>query len=78
MIERMFEAIELKHFTLMDDILNRYSGETDHIQDKFGNSLVALAAQKADHNMVGLLLSRGFDPNTVNQEGNTPLHLAMI
>jgi len=28
--------------------------------------------------MVQLLLSRGFDPNTINQDGNTPLHLAMI
>lgn len=74
----MFEAVTENNVGLMDDILKRYSGELDDIVDDYGNSLPALAAIQGDYQMIQLLLDRGFDPNLQNEDGDTPLHKAIV
>jgi len=62
----------------MQDILTRFHGNIDTIQDFRGNTLISLATINGDHNMIKLLIKKGnVDPNSRNLEGNTPLHIAV-
>ena len=38
---------------------------------------MAIAALTGNHEMLKLLLLKGFEPNTQNEDGNTPLHYAV-
>ena len=58
------------------DILRRYPVASEDIHDEDGNSLVAIAAMKGQPKILTILLLKGFDPNTQNFEGNTPLRYA--
>ncbi|CAB0043957.1 unnamed protein product [Trichogramma brassicae] len=44
-------------------------------QDNFGNTPLHLALSRGHRALVGLLLTRGSNPNLVNDDGSTPLHV---
>jgi len=74
----MFRAVRTRNVGLMQDILTRFHGNIDTIQDFRGNTLISLATINGDHNMIKLLIKKGnVDPNSRNLEGNTPLHIAV-
>ena len=57
--------------------MKRHLITSNNVRDNIGNSLIGLAAQVGDFDMLRLLLARGLDPNTQDNEGNTPLHYAI-
>ena len=62
---------------VMAELLQRHHGGSDHIKDHRGLSCVAIAVQSGDLAMLGLLLGRGLNPDSQDDEGNTPLHYAI-
>lgn len=72
----MFIAVNNLNVGMMQDILQQYLGSLENIKNRDGDSVVALAAMKGDHNMLKLLLDKGMCPNTQNKDGNTALHYA--
>jgi ankyrin repeat protein len=61
----------------MSDILKRYPVSQENIQNHEGNSLVCMSTITGNHEMLTLLLTKGFEVNTQNYDGNTPLHYAV-
>mmetsp|Transcript_39576 Transcript_39576/g.60507 ORF Transcript_39576/g.60507 Transcript_39576/m.60507 type:complete len:120 (+) Transcript_39576:11146-11505(+) len=78
LINRMNQAIQFKNIGLMEDILKRYQGNLDHIQDDNGNSLLILSAMQGDFRMCDTLLTKGINGNIQNNIGNTALHFAIM
>jgi len=61
---KMFIAVNNLNVGMMQDILQQYLGSLENIKNRDGDSVVALAAMKGDHNMLKLLLDKGMCPNT--------------
>jgi len=59
----------------IEGLMNRYQINSS-MCDKKGNSFVILATLKGNYSIVKLLLVKGMDPNTQNNQGNTALHYA--
>lgn len=55
----------------------RYYIPFETILTRRGDSLLAIAAHRGDALQVKYLLNQGLDPNTPNNDGNTPLHFAL-
>ena len=59
------------------DYLLKYHNLPVDFQNKYGETLLMIAAQRGRHNVIEYLLDRGADINRKNNAGNTPLMYAV-
>ena len=61
---------------LCEYYMKRYMFNVEE-RDKRGDTLLSVACQVGQVEIVSMLLNKGADANSVNSTGNTPLHYAV-
>ncbi|VAX38375.1 hypothetical protein MNBD_PLANCTO02-1198, partial [hydrothermal vent metagenome] len=74
----LFYAIEIDHGDIIKLLIKSKANTSDPLVHStyFTSTLIHYAADNKKNNALELLLKNGVDPDTLNAEGETPLHLA--
>ena len=76
-MQKMIEAVYNKNLNGLKDIWGRYSIAIMKIKDINGRSLLHIAAEKGQSEMMNFLIKKGVDINSQDLFGNTPLHYSV-
>ena len=70
----MEKAVSERNFKGLVNHWKRYNVNIRRIRDKYGRSILHIAALCGDKDILGFLLGKGLNINEQDAQGNTPLH----
>ncbi|CDW91599.1 ankyrin repeat-containing protein [Stylonychia lemnae] len=74
---KIMRSLKDQNYILAEHLMKKHKFNLN-FRDSKGNDYLNLAAQLGQPDIIRLLLSKNADANTINKQGNTPLHYALI
>lgn len=72
----LYEAIEIGDLSLVNEIISRKVGLI-YEKDEYGFTVIHAVANVDDEELANIILGKGLDVNTKNDDGITALHIAL-